>query len=191
MENGDVTLHLEYELPGMSSVTVQWKVMRNASKATVVFRMNKENRWEPENVYLSLPFLRQDGELWVDKAGAALRPWRDQIPGTCMDYSSVQAGVAVIRDNGGLVIGMPDSPLVYLGDLEHRPRRLFDPHENVKPDELYSWIMNNFWETNFNAGLGGIYEFRYVLEWGKHLELPQQAFERCQSNVQGLTVVRI
>ena len=28
---------------------------------------------------------------------------------------------------------------------------------------MYSWVMNNFWETNFNVDLAGFYEFEYVL----------------------------
>ena len=28
---------------------------------------------------------------------------------------------------------------------------------------MYSWPMNNFWETNFKASLGGFHQFRYSL----------------------------
>ncbi len=30
-------------------------------------------------------------------------------------------------------------------------------------DEVYSWVMNNFWETNFKASLGGFHQFSYSL----------------------------
>lgn len=29
--------------------------------------------------------------------------------------------------------------------------------------------MNNYWETNFKATLGGFYEFRYYIAWGMSL----------------------
>jgi hypothetical protein len=45
----------------------------------------------------------------------------------------------------------------------------------------YGWLMTNFWETNFDASLGGFHEFRYRVEWGSHLANHTSALQCCQS----------
>ena len=52
----------------------------------------------------------------------------------------------------------------YTGEMQHHPIRLCDgaAENNARP--LYSWVMNNNWETNFKMDLSGFSEFRYGVE---------------------------
>ena len=45
--------------------------------------------------------------------------------------------------------------------------------------------MNNFWETNFKADLGGFYEFRYVLEAGNGLSV-REIFDKARDENEGI-----
>ncbi|MHC5268337.1 hypothetical protein ACYSNO_04000 [Enterococcus sp. LJL98] len=57
---------------------------------------------------------------------------------------------------------MKDTPLVTLGSLESSLIELCDEKSEKKNKEvLYSWAMNNFWETNFKVDLSGFYELEY------------------------------
>ncbi|MGL5616288.1 MAG: hypothetical protein ACRDD2_08680, partial [Sarcina sp.] len=38
-------------------------------------------------------------------------------------------------------------------------------YTNSKDYKLYSWPMNNIWETNFKASLAGFIEFNYSISW--------------------------
>ena len=61
-----------------------------------------------------------------------------------------------------MVLACTDVPLVAMGPLETRPTQLMgEGVPNV--DEVYSWVMNNYWETNFKASLGGFHQFHYEL----------------------------
>ncbi len=51
--------------------------------------------------------------------------------------------------------------------------------------------MNNFWETNFDADLGGFYEFRYTVTWGPSLANPAVALGRCRVLNHGITAFRL
>lgn len=53
---------------------------------------------------------------------------------------------------------------IILFDMRHHPVTLCtnDPADNRRP--LYSWIMNNTWETNFKMDLSGFCEFCYSFE---------------------------
>ena len=57
--------------------------------------------------------------------------------------------------------------------LPHSLQALCDnrPENNRRP--VYSWIMNNTWETNFKMDLSGFGEFQYSLELAEGTTLEQ------------------
>jgi hypothetical protein len=62
-----------------------------------------------------------------------------------------------------LVIATPDTPLISMGPLKAHEVRLCGENGLNNLDEVYAWVMNNFWETNFKADLGGFHQYRYSL----------------------------
>lgn len=78
------------------------------------------------------------------------------------------------RAAGSALIASRDVPLVYMGEMAHHPIRLCDnrPENNGRP--VYSWVMNNLWETNFKMDLSGFCSFQYTL-WLSDETDPEQA----------------
>ncbi|MFA7329524.1 MAG: hypothetical protein WC326_00480 [Candidatus Delongbacteria bacterium] len=188
-ESGPVLEELEVELdaPGCSWAVLVLGLHHAAPRLDVELRLHKESRWEAENLYFSLP--RPAGELWVDKAGGPLRPGIDQLPGTLLDYTSVQAGYALCDSASGLAVGMPDQHLLQLGPLEHGPRRLAEP-PCAPMGPLYAWLMTNYWETNFAAELGGFHSFRFSLHWDAACARPADALARAREAWEEALVLR-
>jgi len=196
VEYGDVygKAVLKYKVPGISYYELELYAYSDAPRVDVVVKMHKDSVWEPENVYLPLLFsINSDTtELWISKSGVNLRPRKDQIPGTLIDYYSIKNGMALISDNYGIAIATPDTNLLHLGDLEHRERKFFDPSEVSKDNQpIFSWLMTNYWETNFNADLGGFYEFRYTILWGAELNDAEKALSLCKKINNGIKCFRI
>jgi hypothetical protein len=187
------TVSLSYKLAGTSFFKVLLTAFTTLPRVDVKVRMNKDSVWEPENLYLSLPFTSGEaGELWVEKPGAILRPWKDQLPDTLTDWSCIQDGFAVQSEGYGVAVATPDAPLLQLGSLEYGVRKLMGhPSLAAEPMRPYSWLMTNYWETNFEASLGGFHEFRYHLEWGKHLTAPAESIRRCRALNLGYRVFRV
>lgn len=188
------TVTLNYELPGINYCELDLVAYNNEPRVDVSVKMHKNSVWEPENVYLSLPFsIRSDAsELWIAKSGAIIRPRTDQIPGTLIDYYSIQDGLAFISKNYGILILTPDTNLLHIGGLEHREREMFDPgHIPAANQPLYSWLMTNYWETNFEADLGGFYEFRYSICWGDKLNDAENALKICRNHNIGIRCFRV
>jgi hypothetical protein len=123
---------------------------------------HKKSLWEAENVYISLPFATEQDRIVLDKIGCEIEPQVDQLPGTCIDFYTVQNGMSVEKDNCKIHLGLLDAPIIQLGDIKYRQRLL---HEADNPHNFkqYNWIMTNYWETNFEAELGGFYEFNYKI----------------------------
>ena len=162
LENGTLysRAELKYKMDGVQECSVIVTAYKLAPQIDFDFRMHKDSVWEPENVYLSLPFCAD--EVFLDKAGAIVRPRVDQLPGTCVDFYAVQNGVAFRKDRSCAVVLSPDAPLISYGALQAHPIKLMGEN-SANCDEVYSWVMNNFWETNFKASLGGFYQFHYSL----------------------------
>jgi hypothetical protein len=76
-----------------------------------------------------------------------------------------------------------------MGSLRHEPRSLMG--EGFDEGHLYAWVMTNYWETNFEAELGGFYEFRYHVKWGEDLVDPGAAREASRAMSHGLLCFRL
>jgi hypothetical protein len=188
IQSGEVfeTWKFRYEVPGASFYEVEFLFPRDASWIGIQARMNKENVWDPEGMYLAFPLAAEGGEWWLDRGAALMRPGVDQLPLSCCDYTMVQDAAALCGDKAGASVTLIDTPLVMVGGL-----KLWDYSKEGRPEgTLYSWQTNNKWETNFKASCGGFYDFRYVLDIGPELTDPQRAINRGRSHTSPIRVTR-
>lgn len=158
-------IKLSYELKGTSMCDLILTAYRHTPRIDVALRLNKESVWEPENLYVSLPFTTGEKEtLYIDKLGCLIRPRIDQLPGSCGDFYAVQNGIALIGENKSLLLTLTDAPMITMGTVQPHPIKLCGEDGMNNNDIVYSWVMNNFWETNFKASLAGFQEYCYTLK---------------------------
>lgn len=189
-EDGPLWRRLEWELeaPGLSFARLELRVWKARPVAESALRLQLPGRWEPESLFLALPFA--GGPCWFDKAGAAVRPGLDQLPGTLLDYSSLQAGFALDAGDEGLAVAFLDQHLLWSGPLDAAPRRLSDGTAAPEHPRL-AWLANTIWETNFDAQLGGFHEFRHRFAWGRELAGAPAALAACRALGQGPIALRL
>ena len=165
-ERGPVftVLRLCYSLPGTVRADVYLKLYEAMPRIDFTLKLGKTISSDIESVFLPLTLNYPDRRLIVRKGGAeAFMPGTEQLPGTCIEYWMTDDGVAFLHENGAALISTYDVPLVYMGEMRHHPIRLCEnkPEDNRRP--VYSWVMNNTWETNFKMDLSGFCEFQYSL----------------------------
>lgn len=193
-DNGDVYIGviLDYNLYGTGMYSIYMRVFKEIERIDVTLRLHKLSEWAPENLYMSLPFQLEDSETYIDKEGCLIRPKIDQIPGTNMEFYLTQNGIVYKNKKASLFITLKDNPLVTFGDL--------DPHEIILSghdkcsrctENAYSWIMNNFWETNFKADLGGFYEFNYSIDYINKSYDSRETMEKFEQISEGLIGIPI
>lgn len=190
-------VQLTYAVAGCEHYSLLITAYADRPRADVAVRMHKESVWHPENLYVSLPFggacsaKASNMEMWIDKVNALVRPRVDQLEGSLADYYCIGEGAAYVSDSQGVAIAMPDTPLIQLGTLDY-DYRLMSGQDKLADDpaHLYAWTMNNYWETNFAATLGGFYEFRYCVAWGEQLNTAEAAIEACRSMNYGVLAWR-
>lgn len=181
------TLELDYQLEGTKMYDVFLKIYKHMPRMEATVRVHKTSCWEPENLYIALPFTAgTDSVLYTDKTGCIIRPGIDQLPGSCQDFYLIQNAVVWKGQERSVSVITKDAPLISLGGLEAKRIELCDGRDEKRNrSEVYSWPMNNFWETNFKVDLGGFYEFRYILQV-KENQSVEDIFAECQAENEGI-----
>jgi hypothetical protein len=125
-----------------------------------------EAQWEmglevhPEATYLLFPFNVPQATARLDLGGQTMTPGIDQLAGTCRDYYTVQQWVDFGNREVGIMVALPENPMVQLGDFHFGHDQAQFSLERAM---LLGWVTNNYWETNFRARQPGRVHARYRL----------------------------
>ena len=114
----------------------------------------------PESVYVALPFQSLNSKMLYEAQGGCVTPGDDQIPGSSSDWQTLQSFIAIRNADGQIVTGSDQAPLVQLGDFNLGK---WQPVTRVEKPHVYSWVMNNYWFTNFRTEQEGEFKFHYYL----------------------------
>jgi len=122
-----------------------------------------------ESLNFGFPFHVKDGEMRIDLPMAIMQPEKDQIPGSCKNWLEVGSWADVSNKDHGITWVTLDAPLVEVGGItatllggQSHPEVW---RKHIEPTQkLYSWAINNHWETNYRAYQDGIITFRYALQ---------------------------
>ena len=129
-------------------------------RVDIINRLEKEETLAPEAVYFAFPFRVPGGAFRLEIADAVLTPEAGQLPGTVRDWYAVQSWVEAANNDLSVVWAPIEAPLVQLGDINTGKWLTRLELENAW---LFSYVMNNYWMTNFKASQGGSLVFRYAL----------------------------
>ena len=101
----------------------------------------------------------QTGQVFL-RERTQVDPQKDMYPGAGHEWFSVRHWVSAEQDGVSVTIMPLDASLVTLGDINRGewPSGLGDRQGTV-----FSYIMNNYWWTNYRASQGGECRFRYVI----------------------------
>ena len=180
---------LGFELAGTRECAVILRLYKSLPRIEARLLIAKELPCGIESIFLPIT---PAGTLntWLIKGSEAFKAGVDQLPGSCMDYYVSDDGAIADTENARYLIGTPDVPLLYAGRLEHHAIRLCDnrPENGKRP--VYSWVMNNVWETNFSVDQSGCGEFLYTL-MPCDIADSDKAFEKLESDNLGICTFAI
>ncbi|MCX6572234.1 MAG: hypothetical protein NT006_12595 [Candidatus Aminicenantes bacterium] len=134
----------------------------DVKRVDLVNILDKEETFAPEAVYFAFPF--EVGPVGpnvrFEIADADMAPGAEQLPGTTLDWHTVQNWVEFSGKDARVVWSPVEAPLVQFGDINTGKwlTRL-----DLANAWVFSYAMNNYWMTNFKASQEGRVEFRYSL----------------------------
>jgi hypothetical protein len=95
--------------------------------------------------------------LW---AGVSDDPARDMYPGAGHEWFSIQHWISVEQDGVSATVMPLDATLGTFGDIN---RGEWPTEFGQRPGNIFSYVMNTYWHTNYRAAQGGHFRFRYVI----------------------------
>ncbi|GAB4127916.1 MAG: glycoside hydrolase family 38 C-terminal domain-containing protein [Thermogutta sp.] len=169
LETGPLVASLEVRspAPGCRSLTRVYRLFAGGDALQVTVIPDKEKVRTPEGVHVAFPFQVPDAVLRLDTAWAVVRPETDQLPGACKNYYTLQRWADLSNERFGVTWVTVHAPLVEIGAIRTDVPKPFDPSgwlESIEPSgTLYSYVMNNYWETNYKADQEGPTPFVYMV----------------------------
>lgn len=141
-------------------VFCELRLFNTEKRVELHYRITKRAITNPEAVYIAFPLHLTNGKICYEIQGGLVYPGENQLEGTSADWHTFQSFVAVRGDKCQLVLGSDEVPLVQCGDLNLGK---FQYIADIKQPHLYSWVMNNYWVTNFRASQEGEFKWKYYL----------------------------
>jgi len=158
------TLTLKGQLPGCADgrgISCEIRLYKHSKQVEFLYSMVKLAVTDPEGVYISFPFnMKKDNRILFEVAGAAVEAGKDQINGSATDWQGIQNYISLSDDSCGVVFVSPEIPVVQLGHLNIGR---FQPVVNKPEPVIYSWVLNNYWTTNFLASQEGELKWTYII----------------------------
>jgi alpha-mannosidase len=159
------------ESSGVNTPRIETEVILFSGQKKIEFinHVHKTEVYTKEGVYFAFPLAMEHPQFRYEIQNGFVDPSRDQLPGAGKEWFSVQHWVAAEQGSMTVALVPVDAPLVSLGDIV---RGTWPEEFGQRPGTIFSYVMNNYWETNYAAGQGGDFTFRYVLTSGNNREPP-------------------
>ncbi len=137
---------------------IEFRVFKTEKRIDVNIQLIKKNIVEPESFYIAFPFVLNNAKNFSEVAGGVIENGKDQINGSSSDWALIQGFTAVRNSNSQIVMNCNEMPLVQFGNIN---TGRFKAGATPETTHIYSWPMNNYWTTNFNADQRGGHNWTY------------------------------
>ncbi|MCB0578678.1 MAG: hypothetical protein KDD10_05150, partial [Phaeodactylibacter sp.] len=156
------SLFLEGSIPGADprGLSLEVRLYHPEKRLELYYGMHKLAVTSPEAVYVAFPFGLEGGRLGFEAQGGIVYPGENQLEGTASDWNTIQNFAFARNENAQVVFGSNDVPLVQFGAIN--TGRFYYRHR-PETTHLYSWVLNNYWTTNFRASQEGELKWSYYL----------------------------
>jgi hypothetical protein len=162
------SLLVESEAPSCRRLLREVRVVLGLDRVEIIDQVDKLPVRTPEGLHFGFEFNVPNAVVRMNSPLAVVEPEKDQLPGACKNWFSIERWVDVANAQYGVTWATLDAPMVEMGGLTAN-LLLSQPNpaaylKTIKPSaKFYSWVMNNHWHTNYRADQEGNTTFRYAI----------------------------
>ncbi|MFA5816765.1 MAG: glycoside hydrolase family 38 C-terminal domain-containing protein [Bacteroidales bacterium] len=167
-------------------IELEIRLYKNVKKIEFKYMARKLIITDPEALYVAFPFSLEGSRIVFETIGGTLTQGQ-QLPGSSSDWNAAQNFVSVRGKNGQIIVVSNEVPLWQFSDFNMGK---FERYPKQGKTWLYSWVMNNYWMTNFRAFQEGGFSWSYQITstadttntfatkyaWGERNPFPTRAF---------------
>lgn len=198
LENGPVmtAVSITSDAPGANKLERIISLYSGSNELLIQNILDKKAVREKEGVHFGYPFNSQFTKTTLDAGYGTIEFLKDQLPGSNMDYLYGRRWVDVSAGDKGVQWMLLESPLVEPNVMIDE-RKVVEPgaHKEWKKSQKpastwFSYVMNNYWHTNYKADQEGVTTFKYALRphaGVNNAEIEKEASEFTQPLI-GITI---
>jgi hypothetical protein len=167
-------------------IDLEIRLYKNVKKVEFKYMARKLILTDPEALYVAFPFSLPDSRIVFETIGGTLTQGQ-QLPGSSSDWNVAQNFVSIRGKKGQIIIVSNEAPLWQFSDFNMGK---FERYPKQGKTWLYSWVMNNYWFTNFRAYQEGAFSWNYQITstadttntyatkyaWGERNPFPTRTF---------------
>jgi hypothetical protein len=151
------------------TIRTELRLFNDEKKIELIEDIDKKPELKKEGVYFAFPFAMSHPRFQYEIQNGVVDPAKDMYPGAGREWFSVQHWVSVDEDGVSATVMPLDASLVTLGDIN---RGAWPTTFGQRPGTIFSYVMNNYWHTNYRAEQGGAFHFRYVITSAAQTDAP-------------------
>lgn len=190
-ENGPLltVIRLRAEAPGSRALRIEYHLDNIDGTLTIIDSVDKEKVRTKEAVHFAFPLSIPGADLVADNGAFPYRPFVDTLAGGNRDFGYVGKWMDLSNNDWGLTLCSLETPIMEWGAMRSEViapgssvsawKKTFAPTQT-----FFSYVLNNYWHTNYKADQEGWAAFTYVLrphgprnlvdcyKWGVEAEQP-------------------
>jgi alpha-mannosidase len=177
IEKGPVLVTIEFTslAPGTNGLQRRISLYAGSDRVMIENTIDKKAVREKESVHFAFPFNQSLPNATVDAGYGRINYLTDQLPGSNLDFLYGRRWLDVSKQDKGIQMILTEAPLVEPGKMIDERRTINASHKAWKTSgeptaTWFSYVMNNYWHTNYKADQGGNCSYHYVLK-------PHNAFD--------------
>lgn len=155
--------------PGSKNLERRISLYKGSDEIFIENIIDKKSVREKESVHFGFPFNNSLMKTSLDAGYGTMHYLDDQLPGSNVDFLYGRRWLDVANSERGIQWMFVEAPLVEPGSMIDERKTVNQSHKEWKTkgeptSTWFSYVMNNYWHTNYKADQDGISHYHYALK---------------------------
>ncbi|NLR67228.1 glycoside hydrolase [Chitinophaga varians] len=171
IENGPVvtTVVLRAQAPGANALEKKLTLYANSNVVLIENIIDKKPVRQKEALHFGFPFEVPSGQVTLDAGYGTMRYLQDQLPGSNMDFLFGRRWMDISNQSNGLQWMLLETPMAEPDSMIDERLQVAQSHKEWRTkgqptSRWFSYVMNNYWHTNYKADQSGSSSYHYALQ---------------------------